>query len=164
MDAASYFYQWAVHPDDWHKLAVNSHRGQEFFTVATMGFRNSPPYVQRQTDRIFRRCPRTRGYIDDIVVHSKGLVQHVQDLRQCLQTLRDNNITMGPKKSFIGYPNVRLLGQHVDGFGLSTLNERTQAITNLQTPSTLSQLEHFLGATGYIRHLIPFYAQVAGPL
>ena len=45
-DAASFFYQWAVARNDRHKLTVVSHRGQEQFQVAVMGYKNSPPYVQ----------------------------------------------------------------------------------------------------------------------
>ena len=54
-DGLSFFYQWPVAKEDRHKLAVVSHRGQEQFNVAPMGFRNSPPYVQRQGNRILRK-------------------------------------------------------------------------------------------------------------
>ena len=53
-DAASFFHQWLVRQEDRHKLTVVSHRGQEQFNVAVMGFKNSPPYVQRKIDGILR--------------------------------------------------------------------------------------------------------------
>ena len=33
-DVCQFFYQFEAHPDNWWKLGVNSHRGQEFFTIA----------------------------------------------------------------------------------------------------------------------------------
>jgi hypothetical protein len=78
VDCASFFYQWEVHPDDRHKLTVVSHRGQESFNVAVMGYKNSPPYVQRQMDRMLRPHQLyAKGYVDDIVVFSKTLDDHI---------------------------------------------------------------------------------------
>ena len=45
VDAASFFYYWRVHLEDRYKLLVVSHRGQETFNVAVMGYKNSPAYV-----------------------------------------------------------------------------------------------------------------------
>ena len=47
IDALSFFYQWLIVEDDWHKMTVNTHRGQETFNVAVMGYCNSVQYVQR---------------------------------------------------------------------------------------------------------------------
>lgn len=58
-----------------HRLAVVSHRGQEIFNVAIMGYRNSPAYVQRRIDTILRPCRSyARAYVDDIVM--TGYLQH----------------------------------------------------------------------------------------
>ena len=64
----------------------------------------------------------------------------------------------------MGFPDVRLLGQHVDGFGLATLQDRVDAIRRIKAPTNLIHLEHFLGATGYLRDKISRYAQIAAPL
>jgi len=77
VDYASFFYQWRVNPNDWHKLMVVSHRGQESFNVAVIGFKNSPSYVQRQNDRLLRPFPFSKAFINDVVVRSKTLKEHV---------------------------------------------------------------------------------------
>lgn len=86
LDAAAFFYQWSVATTDRHKLTVVSHRGQEEFQVAVMGYKNSPPYAQRQIDNILRPF-RTfaRAYVDDIVVFSRTLQDHEEHLRRILQ-------------------------------------------------------------------------------
>ncbi len=69
VDCSAFFYQWRVHPSDRHKLTVVSHRGQESFNVAVMGYNNSPAYVQRQIDRLLRAYRAfAKAYVDDIVV------------------------------------------------------------------------------------------------
>lgn len=54
VNAASFFHQWPVQEEDRYKLTVISHRGQEQYNVAIIGYKNSPSYVQRQIDKILR--------------------------------------------------------------------------------------------------------------
>lgn len=82
IDAASFFYQWAVHPEGWNRLGVISHRGQEFLKVAVMEYYNSVEHGQRQMDyhlRAYRGF--CRGYIEDIVIASATLADHIRHLR-----------------------------------------------------------------------------------
>lgn len=165
-DASLFFYQWGVHPNDQWKFAVNTHRGQEFFTVAIMGFRNSPPYVQRQVERMLgqERKEYVKAYIDDFTTWSTTFEEHLDRLRDIYSLLLSRNITLNPKKTFVAFPNVTLLGQHVDGFGITTLEERIKAITNIKMPTNLKQLEHWLGMVGYLRNKIEKHAQLVDPL
>lgn len=45
VDAAKFFHQWRVHPDDVKHQAIVTHRGQELLYVVVMGNANSVPYV-----------------------------------------------------------------------------------------------------------------------
>ena len=165
IDCSAFFYQWRVHPSDRHKLTVVSHRGQESFNVAVMGFKNSPAYVQRQIDRLLRLHRQyARAYVDDIVVFSKTKEEHETHLRAVFSVLRDNNISIKPTKAFIGYPSVSLLGQKVDSLGLATAVEKLRAIAKLRFPYNLRQLESYLGLTGWMRDYIPYYAGISKPL
>lgn len=75
-----------------------------------------------------------------------------------------HNIIIGPTKTFLGYTEIHLLGQRVNSIGLSTAESKLEAIAKPKFPSTLSQLETFLGMTGYLRKFIPRYAAVTKPL
>ncbi len=106
----------------------------------------------------------SKAYMDDIVIYSKSLLEHVDHLKAIFQTLYELNIALKPTKLFIGYSSVQLLGQKVDMFSLSTAKEKLQAISELEFPKLLKQLEIYLGMTSYLRQYIPFYAQVSAPL
>ena len=165
VDAAAFFYQWRVHPSDRHKLTVVTHRGQKTFNVAVMGYKNSPAYVQRQIDRLLRAHRAfAKAFIDDVVIHSATLEDHVQHLRTIFGLFEKFNISINPHKAFIGYPSVSLLGQKVNSFGLSTSEEKLQAIQRLSFPHTLALLETYLGITSWLRNFIPRYAELARPL
>ena len=57
-------------------------------------------------------------------------------------------IHLKPTKAFLGYPNIQLLGQHVDVLGLTTAQSKIEAITKLEFPKTLHDLEAYLELTG----------------
>ena len=77
-----------------------------------MGYKGSPPYIQRQTDTILRPLRAfARAFVDDIVIFSHTLAEHLQHLRQLFLLLRSKGISLAPLKSYLGYPSVMLLGQ-----------------------------------------------------
>lgn len=165
VDCSAFFYQWRVHPDDRHRLTVVSHRGQESFNVAVMGSKNSPAYVQRQIDHLLREYRQyAKAYVDDIVIFSKTLDEHLFHLRQIFGMLVANNISIKPEKAFVGYPTVYLLGQKVDSLGLATAEDKLKAIAGLRYPRNLQLLETYLGLTGWLRGSVPMYACIAKPL
>ncbi|SLM36754.1 reverse partial [Lasallia pustulata] len=165
MDCTGFFHQWPVKEGDRHKLTVVSHRGSERFNVAVMGFKNSPPYIQRKMDNLLRPFKSfAKGYFDDIVVFSRNLAEHAAHLRVLLELFQNTRISLKGTKSFIGYPSATLLGQRVDGFGYSTAEEKIAALRNLKFPATLNALEIYLGMTGWLRQFVAYYAQIVEPL
>ena len=165
MDAVGWFHQFNVRRSDRPKFTVVSHRGQEESSVALMGYKGSPPYVQRQTDKILRPYKDfAKAYVDDIIVHSRTLAEHLNNLRQAFDLFRQKRISLAPSKCFLGFPSVMLLGQRVDSLGMATAEEKIAAISALRFPLSLQDLDHFLGLTGWLRSSVPRYAQRANPL
>ena len=165
LDALSFFYHWRVHPEDRHKLTVISHRGQETFNVAVMGYKGSVAYVQRQIDRILREHKAfAKAYVDDIVVASRSLEEHLRHLNQIFETLINAGICIKPSKAYVGFPSVKLLGEHVNSLGLSTSEEKVRAISMLSFPNSLRKLEAYLGLTCWLRKYVSMYAGLSKPL
>lgn len=165
LDAMSFFYQWRVHDTDTFKLTGVTHRGQETFLVPVMGCGNSIAYVQRRMDRLLHEWRAfVKVYIDDVIVRSKTFEDHIIHLRKVFTLFTANNISIKPSKTFLGYTEINLLGQRVNAVGLSSAESKLDAISKLLFPSTLAQLETFLGMTGYLRKFVPKYAAVTKPL
>lgn len=140
IDCASFFCQWLVHSENREKLTVVTHRGQETFNVPVMGCRNSPAYVQHHIDMTLRPFPRARAYVDNVVTFSRTLSDHLEHLNNVFQRFAELGMSIHPKKAFLGYPSVKLLGQRVTSLGLSTSEDRLQAISRLAFPHTLQQI------------------------
>ena len=102
--------------------------------------------------------------MDDYIIFSGKFKEYLGYLNKFFTTLVAWNVTLKPKKAYVGFLDIRLLGQHVDGLGLATLQERVKAIKNIQEPIDVKQLDKFLGITGYLRSKIPWYSQLVEPL
>ena len=167
VDCSSFFYQWRVKSQDCHKLTVTSHCGQETFKVAIMSYWNAPAYVQRMIDCLLQpHWSFSRVYVDNIVVFTKfpQLEEHLKHLNTVFQMLDKVRICLSLNKSFLDYPTVQLLGQWVNALGLATAEDKLAAITNLEFPQMLRQLETYLGMTGYLQQYVPHYAVIVKPL
>lgn len=167
IDITSAFYQRMIHADHQYRTGIVSHRGHEMFRVSAMGYKCSPAHQQRLMDKI-RRTHHMKefmaSYIDDILVYSDSFDQHMAHLETVFKALADVGITLKASKCHLGYQSLIVLGHMVDRFGLSTTTQKAEAIAQLPTPSTLADLEHFIGMTNWHRHLIPYYAQRIEPL
>ncbi|KAL0937786.1 uncharacterized protein CTRU02_207517 [Colletotrichum truncatum] len=146
-------------------MAVISPRGIEISNVVLMGFKNSPAYAQRFMDRIFQDHKHfVRAYIDDIVIFSDTDENHLKHVETVLNIINNNRLNIAAKKSFAGFPSVKLLGHIVDGQGIRRTDDRIAAFKNLRFPKNLSDLEKYLGMAGWLRKDIPWYDVIAAPL
>lgn len=89
---------------------------------------------------------------------------HLAHLQKGFYRLKQFNITLSPKKCFLAYPSIALLGQKVNALGLASATDQLSAIQTLAFPRTLKQLEYYLDLTGYIRQYIPHYAKLSAAL
>ena len=101
-----------------------------------------------------------RAYVDDIVVFSNTLEEHLQHLDKIFALFDEYNLAIKPTKTYLGFPSVALLGQKVDSLGLSTTEEKLAAINQLIFPQSLKDLKTYLGMTGWLRNYIAYYAQI----
>jgi hypothetical protein len=167
VDITSAFYQRLLHPDDRHRAAVVTHRGVEQFATSVMGGKTSVQHQQRLMDRRLISQLSWRGascYVDDIVLYAPTFQKFLEITDEVFRILSNLGITLKAKKCFLGFHSVELLGYLVDRLGLTTTESKSEAVANIPFPTSLAQLEHFIGLTNWNRHLIPYYAQRVAPL
>ena len=164
-DATDFFHQWFVKIVDRHKLIVVSHREQKQFNVAVMKFKNFSLYVQRKIDDILRAFRDfARVYVNDIMIFSNTLEEHITHLHSMFQLLNSYDISLFSKKFFFDYSTVALLEQKMNAFDLTIATDKLKTIIKLDFPYSLKNLEIYLGLTEWLRGFVPFYAQKADAL
>ncbi|KAJ5789125.1 uncharacterized protein N7518_006136 [Penicillium psychrosexuale] len=101
---------------------------------------------------------------DGLSVISDTFDEHTEHLTFILGVLEKHGISLEPKKAYVPFPEVSLLGQRVDALGMTTPEDKIKAIAGLEFPRTLRQLETYLGMTGALRQYVPHYAKKSEPL
>ncbi len=72
-------------------------------------------------DRLLRLYAKyAQAFIDNIVIFSNIAKEHLRYLETLFSLFVEKNIAILAAKSFIGYPNVELLGFRVNSLGLTT--------------------------------------------
>lgn len=166
LDALSGFTQIEIAEEDVEKTAFRTHRGLFQFRRMPFGLKNSPSIFQRTMQSILSPYLWlfTLVYIDDVVVYSKSYEEHLTHLDKVLEAIEKAGLTLSPKKCHLFYGSILLLGHKVSRLGLSTHEEKVRAITELQRPTKMSELQTFLGMVVYFSAFIPYYASIAAPL
>ncbi|GFR18274.1 hypothetical protein TNCT_577671 [Trichonephila clavata] len=121
----------------------------------TFGLRNAAQSFQRFLDSLFRDLPFCFVYIDDILIASRNLDEHISHLKEIFRRLDENGLVLKISKCIFAKPEVDFLGHHVSGSGIRPTTERIQAILDFNRPSTVKQLRRFLGMLNFYRRFLP---------
>lgn len=127
-----------------------------------MGLSSTSPFFQHRMERLFREYlwNFVLVYIDDIIVFSKSIKEHLAYLDTVLGLLEESGVTLSLSKCFFTQPSITALGHHISRPGLATLEEKVEAIRKWEFPTTLSQLEIAIGFFNYYRQFVEHFAAI----
>ena len=130
------FTQVEVEPKEREKLAFRTHRGLWQFVRMPFSYKNGPSIFQRIMQNVLAPFLWifTLVYIDDIIIFSLTLEDHISHLNQVFKAIEGSGVTLSVTKCHFGYQSLLLLGQKVSWLGLSTHKEKVDAILLLDEP------------------------------
>ena len=134
------------------------------FEVMPMGLINAPSTFQRMMDEILKDIPFARAYLDDVVVFSTSMEQHLEHLSVVLRHLAGHELRLRITKCFFCQDSVELLGHIVSAEGIRTDPKKVQAVKDAPVPMDKTGIRSFLGLVGYYRRFISGFADISIPL
>ena len=103
-------------------------------------------------------------YLDDIIIFSKTLEEHITRLESVFDKLQEYGLQIEPPKCHFFLPEVIFLGHKVSASGISIDPEKTEAITSWKTPGNSQELLSFLSTVAYLRRYVKDFSKIAAPL
>lgn len=166
LDLASGFHQIEMHENDIPKTAFNVENGHYEFRRMPFGLKNAPATFQRLMDNILRGVQNESClvYLDDIIVFSTSLEEHISRLKGVFDRLRNSNFKIQLEKSEFLKKEVAYLGHIVTPDGVKPNPDKITAIQNYPIPTTQTEIKRFLGLLGYYRRFIQNFAHLTKPL
>ena len=154
IDLLKGYHQIPVNEADIGKTAVITPFGLYIFPRCPFGLKNAGQDFQRMMDAILGDLPFCFVYLDDILVFSNNRQEHLEHLRQIFDILAANGLVVNRAKCILGVTQLNFLGFHVDKDGITPLQEKVDAINATKAPTTIKELQRFLGMVGYYRRCI----------
>jgi len=166
IDLRSGYHQIRMAEEDIYKTAFRTRYGHFEFKVLPFGLTNAPATFQGLMNDVFRQYldDFVNVYIDDILVFSKTMKEHLTHLRKVLEQLRKNKLYGKLSKCSFFQKEMEFLGHVISAQGIQVDPKKTQAIDEWVQPKTVTELRSFLGLANYYRKFVKDYAKITGPL
>ncbi len=107
-------------------------------------------------ERLFRdqQCQSLLLYLDDIVVFSTSISQHLERLEVVLGRLEREGLMARLEKCAFLQQEVRYLGHVISSRGVATDPSKIDAVAQWPRPSSVTELQSFLGFSSYYRRFV----------
>ena len=103
-------------------------------------------------------------YLDDVVIYSKSMMEHVKHLDWILGQLKWAGLKIKVEKCEFAKSEIKLLEHRISAEGTIPDSGKVTVIEALERPTTISKFRGFLGAVGFFRKYIQGFGQIAKPL
>ncbi|GFU11520.1 retrovirus-related Pol polyprotein from transposon 17.6 [Trichonephila clavipes] len=167
LDLKNGFFHVDVNEDYKHLTSFVVPDGQFEFNKVPFGLSTSPSVFQRYVYSIFRELMR-KGvviiYMDDLIIPAKDEKEGLEKLKEVLEVASKYGLEMKFKKCQFLRKKVEFLDHVVENGTIRPSIAKTIAVKKFPVPTTVKQVQSFLGLTGYFRKFIPAYSQIAKPL
>lgn len=165
-DVKNGFLQFLIDTNSREKLAFNAAGRLMQPCVIPQGMKTSPALYQRAIETVLqpllRKCCLV--YMDDAILFSKTWKEHLEHLRLAFAQYRKYNVKLNPLKCKFGLSRVKYLGHIIEAGGARPDPKKIQAINAMKPPTTLKQLQVFLGMINYNQQYIEEWAKKTSPL
>ncbi|GFS77486.1 retrovirus-related Pol polyprotein from transposon 17.6 [Trichonephila clavipes] len=141
--------------------------GQFEFNKVPFGLSTSPGVFQRYVSSIFRDLTRKGiviSYLDDLVIPAKNEQEGLEKLTIIFEVAKKYGLEIKFKKCQFLKKKIEFLGHIVESGTIKPSPTKTLAVRKFPEPTTIKQVQSFLGLTGYFRKYIKDYSKIAKPL
>jgi transposase InsO family protein len=165
-DLRSGFHQILLEPASRDRTSFVTRGGTYRFVTMPFGLCNAPATCQRLMDLVMTgiNFQKVLVYMDDIVLFSSTVEEHLSRLVELLTRLRGANLKLKPSKCQLLRREIAFLGHIVSQEGLSVDPAKIESVTQWPVPESVTEVRGFIGLCSYYRKFILGFAEIARPL
>ena len=165
IDLQQGYHQIRVKKEHVPRTAFQTRYGSFQFKVLPFGLCNAPATFQRTMNNLLAPCREfAEVYIDDIIIHSRTLEEHVQHVREVLTLLRHEKLYAKMKKCAFGLREVEFCGFLVTAEGIRSHPDKLKSIREWPMPQNVADARAFFGLAGFYQRFVKNFANIAHPI
>ena len=165
LDAFQGYHQIPLATDDQEKTAFVTPVGNYHYKVMPFGLKNAGSTYQRMMTKMFepQLGKNVKVYIDDMVVKSKLVSEHLADLTNIFEILRRHKLRLNASKCSFGVGSGKFLGYMVTHRGIEINLDQIKAINTLQPPRNPKEVQNLTGIMAGLNRFISRSAERCRP-
>jgi len=166
LDLKSAYNLVRIKEGDEYKTAFRTRYGHFEYLVMPFGLKNAPATFQHFINDVLSDYldDFVISYIDDILIYSKSLKEHHIHVKKVLKKLLENNLYVKLEKCEFDVSETAFLGYILSKDGLKVDPNKIKAILDWPVPTTVKEVQSFIGLCNYYRIFIKNFAKIARPL
>uniref|UniRef100_A0A914IEX9 RNA-directed DNA polymerase n=1 Tax=Globodera rostochiensis TaxID=31243 RepID=A0A914IEX9_GLORO len=145
-------------------VGINTHRGLFQYQRLPFGVKSAPSIFQKVMDQMTAGLPGVFAYLDDIIIASANLADHMSILFKLFSKIQDYGFRIQLEKCHFLRTDLKFLGHVVSSQGIRPDPDRSAAIREMPPPHDVSTLRSFLGAINYYGRFIKQMSELRAPL
>ena len=103
-------------------------------------------------------------YLDDVIILGRSFREHLNNLQAVLARLQEAGLKLKPAKCQFFQHKVEFLGHIVSRNGIQADPRKIEMVVNWPMPTTMKEIQQFLGFANYYRRFIRDFSQIEKPL
>jgi hypothetical protein len=115
-------------------------------------------------DQVLEGANFLKCYIDDVLMHSKGLLQHLAHLEELFKMFHEVNMKIHPKKCEFAITLIIYLGHKILPNGIMAHWAKVVTILEMPNPTDVHILRRFIGLCNYYRIYVQDLNIITHPL
>jgi len=165
LDTYSRYNQIRKHPLDEEKTAFITEDTNFCYRVMPSGLKNARATYKRIMDRVFKQQigQNVKFYVDDMVVKSHSVAQHLIDLEEVFGEIHKYNMCLNPEKYTFGVGSGKFLGFMITHKGIKANLDKCTMILEMHNPTNVGEVEKLKSRLTSLSRFLPKLAEKARP-
>lgn len=166
-DLSDAFWHLELEESDRHLTGFHvPGRGTYVWKVLPMGIQPATAAWQANMERVFAPLIG-RGievFVDDIVLYADSAESLLELTREAHALMKKYDLRIGHKKAQLFKTEINFLGHRVRHGQIMILPEHQRAILEFPRPTTVEEMQRFLGLANYMRKFVPRMGEMTAQL